>query len=53
MGEHRYEDIATMLAMPVGTVKWRVSEARRVLRDKLARVGVGEAELVAGSRTER
>jgi RNA polymerase sigma-70 factor (ECF subfamily) len=39
-GDHRYEDIAHMLAMPVGTVKWRVSEARRVLRDKLARVGV-------------
>ena len=40
-GEHRYDDIATMLGMPVGTVKWRVSEARRVLREKLARVGIG------------
>lgn len=40
-GEHRYQDIAVMLKMPVGTVKWRVSEARRVLREKLARVGVG------------
>jgi RNA polymerase sigma-70 factor (ECF subfamily) len=38
-GEHRYEDIAVMLRMPLGTVKWRVAEARRVLRDKLARVG--------------
>jgi RNA polymerase sigma-70 factor (ECF subfamily) len=40
-GDHRYDDIATMLGMPVGTVKWRVSEARRVLREKLARVGIG------------
>ena len=41
-GEHRYEDIATMLALPVGTVKWRVAEARRVLRQKLTRVGFGQ-----------
>jgi RNA polymerase sigma-70 factor, ECF subfamily len=40
-GEHRYEEIAAMLAIPIGTVKWRVSEARRVLRDKLARLGLG------------
>ena len=39
-GEHRYDDIALMLRIPVGTVKWRVSEARRVLRDKLARRGI-------------
>lgn len=38
-GEHRYEDIAAMLSIPLGTVKWRVAEARRVLRDKLTRVG--------------
>lgn len=41
-GEHRYEDIARMLALPVGTVKWRVAEARRVLREKLTRVGFGD-----------
>jgi RNA polymerase sigma-70 factor (ECF subfamily) len=40
-GEQRYDDIATTLEIPVGTVKWRVSEARRVLREKLARVGIG------------
>jgi RNA polymerase sigma-70 factor (ECF subfamily) len=40
-GEHRYDEIATMLEIPVGTVKWRVSEARRVLREKLVRVGFG------------
>jgi RNA polymerase sigma-70 factor (ECF subfamily) len=40
--EHRYEDIAAMLGMPLGTVKWRIAEARRVLRDKLQRVGFGD-----------
>jgi RNA polymerase sigma-70 factor, ECF subfamily len=49
-GEHRYEEIAAMLAIPVGTVKWRVSEARRVLRDKLARVGFGPAHAATGPR---
>ena len=39
-GEHRYDGIAAMLNIPVGTVKWRVAEARRVLRDKLTRVGL-------------
>jgi RNA polymerase sigma-70 factor, ECF subfamily len=41
-GEHRYEDIATLLDIPLGTVKWRMLEARRVLRDKLTRLGFGE-----------
>jgi RNA polymerase sigma-70 factor (ECF subfamily) len=41
-GEHRYEDIATMLGIPLGTVKWRMLEARRVLREKLERLGFGE-----------
>ena len=41
-GEHRYEDIAAMLGIPLGTVKWRMVEARRVLKDKLERVGFGE-----------
>ena len=40
-GEHRYEDIAAMLAIPLGTVKWRMAEARRVLRGKLERLGFG------------
>lgn len=30
-GEHSYQEIAAMLAVPVGTLKWRVSEARRLL----------------------
>ena len=35
-GEYSYEQIGQMLGTPVGTVKWRVSEARRVLKQKLA-----------------
>jgi RNA polymerase sigma-70 factor (ECF subfamily) len=35
-GEHSYEEIGSMLGVPVGTIKWRVSEARRRLRVDLA-----------------
>lgn len=38
-GDHSYEQISAMLGIPVGTVKWRVSEARRVLKQKLATFG--------------
>jgi RNA polymerase sigma factor (sigma-70 family) len=38
-GEYSYEQIGTMLDIPIGTVKWRVSEARRVLKRKLAAMG--------------
>lgn len=31
-GEHSYDEIATMLGVPIGTVKWRVAEARRILK---------------------
>jgi RNA polymerase sigma-70 factor (ECF subfamily) len=34
-GEHSYEEISTMLAIPVGTVKWRVAEARKMLLKRL------------------
>jgi RNA polymerase sigma-70 factor (ECF subfamily) len=34
-GEHRYEEIAKLLDIPIGTVKWRVAEARRLLTIKL------------------
>ena len=40
-GDHRYEEIAVMLAIPVGTVKWRISEARKMIRAKLERLGHG------------
>ena len=38
-GEYTYEEIGTMLKSPVGTIKWRVSEARRVLRTTLRAQG--------------
>jgi RNA polymerase sigma-70 factor (ECF subfamily) len=37
--EYTYDQISHILGVPVGTVKWRVSEARRVLKQKLAAVG--------------
>jgi RNA polymerase sigma-70 factor (ECF subfamily) len=40
-GDHRYEEIAMLLGTPVGTVKWRISEARRLIRIKLERLGHG------------
>jgi RNA polymerase sigma-70 factor (ECF subfamily) len=30
-GEHSYQDIASMLGAPLGTIKWRVAEARRII----------------------
>jgi DNA-directed RNA polymerase specialized sigma24 family protein len=30
-----------MLGVPLGTVKWRVAEARRVLKRKLTALGYG------------
>ena len=40
-GEHTYDEIGQMLGAPVGTVKWRVAEARRVLKRKLTAMGYG------------
>jgi RNA polymerase sigma-70 factor, ECF subfamily len=34
-GEYSYAQIGQMLGCPLGTVKWRVSEARRLLKQKL------------------
>lgn len=38
-GDHSYEEIGQILEIPVGTVKWRVSEARRVLKQKMTAMG--------------
>lgn len=38
-GDYSYTDMAQMLAAPVGTVKWRVSEARRQVRRQLEVLG--------------
>jgi len=42
-GEHDYETIGQMLKIPVGTVKWRVSEARKQVRARLAGLGYVDA----------
>jgi len=42
-GEHDYDAIGTMLKIPVGTVKWRVSEARKKVRAHLAALGYVDA----------
>jgi len=34
-----YADAAAMLGIPVGTLKYRVSDARRMLRERMERVG--------------
>ena len=34
-GEHSYDDIAGMLGVPLGTVKWRVAEARRLVGSRI------------------
>ena len=38
-GDHTYEALAEILGTPSGTIKWRVSEARRILRSKLETLG--------------
>jgi RNA polymerase sigma-70 factor, ECF subfamily len=42
-GEHTYQEIGAMLGAPIGTVKWRVSEARRMVRATLQARGHGDA----------
>lgn len=39
-GEYSYEEIGHVLNIPLGTVKWRVSEARRVLKQKMSATGL-------------
>ena len=43
-GEYQYDEIARMLGIPAGTVKWRVSEARRKVRRTLAALGYVDAK---------
>jgi len=38
-GEYRYDEIGAMLKAPLGTIKWRVSEARRIVRERLRERG--------------
>jgi RNA polymerase sigma-70 factor (ECF subfamily) len=41
-GEYSYDEIGAMLGAPLGTIKWRVSEARRVIRKRLRERGYGD-----------
>jgi RNA polymerase sigma-70 factor (ECF subfamily) len=41
-GEYKYEEIAAMLGTATGTIKWRVSEARRVIRKGLRERGYAD-----------
>ena len=34
-GEHSYEEAAAILGAPLGTVKWRVAEARRIIARRM------------------
>lgn len=38
-GDCSYEEIARIVGAPIGTIKYRVSEARRLVKAKLARLG--------------
>jgi RNA polymerase sigma-70 factor (ECF subfamily) len=38
-GEQTYREISFILGIPEGTLKWRVAEARRRLKDRLVRLG--------------
>jgi RNA polymerase sigma-70 factor (ECF subfamily) len=42
-GEYSYDEIAAMLSIPTGTLKWRVSVARRKVRSRLAALGYVDA----------
>jgi RNA polymerase sigma-70 factor, ECF subfamily len=41
-GDYTYEEIGAIVGAPVGTIKWRVSEARRVVREHLRRRGYAD-----------
>jgi RNA polymerase sigma-70 factor (ECF subfamily) len=43
-GDYQYEDIAGILGVPLGTVKWRISEARRKVRETLVTLGYVDAK---------
>jgi RNA polymerase sigma-70 factor (ECF subfamily) len=42
-GDYSYEEIGAMLQAPLGTIKWRVSEARRAIRKHLQERGYDDA----------
>ena len=38
-GDYKYDEIGAMLKAPVGTIKWRISEARRLVKQRLRERG--------------
>ena len=42
-GDYSYEEISAIVGAPVGTIKWRVSEARRLVRRRLRARGYADA----------
>ena len=38
-GDYTYDEIGAMVKSPAGTIKWRVSEARRLVKQELAARG--------------
>jgi RNA polymerase sigma-70 factor, ECF subfamily len=41
-GDFTYEEIGAIVGAPVGTIKWRVSEARRIVRQQLRQRGYAD-----------
>jgi RNA polymerase sigma-70 factor (ECF subfamily) len=41
-GDYNYQEIGAMLGAPVGTVKWRVSEARKTIKRRLNERGFSD-----------
>jgi RNA polymerase sigma-70 factor (ECF subfamily) len=41
-GEYTYDEIGAMVNAPLGTIKWRVSEARRLVKQHLRDRGYGD-----------
>jgi RNA polymerase sigma-70 factor, ECF subfamily len=41
-GEYTYEEIGAMLGTAVGTIKWRVSEARKAIKTRLRERGFAD-----------
>ncbi len=41
-GDYTYDELGAMLKVPVGTIKWRVSEARRIVKQRLRARGFSD-----------
>ena len=52
-GDYSYEEIGAMLGAPIGTIKWRVSEARRVIRKNFAARGFTDVGCLAEAAERR